>query len=122
MRRIEELLRWLDSLPVAETQAAALSEAGETLLAAVQEVLSVPPGGPHEAPWLRTGALREGIGFVVRDDEVVVGSGDPVAADQERGTPTVPARPFLAPVGAAVGARVAEEIGARFAALLHPES
>ena len=121
MMRIDDVLRALAALPLAETQASALAAAGETLAAAVREVLSGQPGGVHEAPWMETGRLHDSIGFDVDGDMLSVGSVDPAAEFQERGTRAVPARPFLGPTGLALGERVAEEIGARFAVLLKLE-
>jgi hypothetical protein len=116
--RIDEILRRLEGLPLADMEAAALAEAGETLAAAVREALAVRPGGGHERPWVETGALHDSIGAVAGGDMLMVGSSDPVAVDQEHGTRTVPPRPFLGPVAGAMGEAVAAAIGARFADVL----
>jgi len=51
----------------------------------------------------------------------VMGSSDPAAVPQELGTAHMPARPFLAPVAAAMGEEVARAVGARVAAALRGE-
>ena len=107
-----ELAARLARLPLAETQASALEAAAVRIETAVRGVLSVPPGGSHLAPWQRSGALLKSIGHAVDADGAVIGSGDPVAAFQECGTPTLPPRPFLAPVAAALGEEVAREVAA----------
>lgn len=48
-------------------------------------------------PLLRTGDMRDTILAVVEGDKVAVGSVDPIADYQERGTASIPPRPFLGP-------------------------
>ncbi|MGI4941024.1 MAG: HK97 gp10 family phage protein, partial [Janthinobacterium lividum] len=102
-----ELAERLARLQIAKTQEAALEAAAARLAVAVRDALSaVPgdaPGHAHDAPWVRSGALRDSIGHAVDADRAVVGSGDPVAAFQECGTPRMPPRPFLAPAAAVLG-------------------
>lgn len=50
---------------------------------------------PPDNPLLRTGQMRGSIEASTSQDAVVVGSHDPVAYDQEHGTPTIPPRPFI---------------------------
>ena len=54
--------------------------------------------------------------------KAVVGSSDPAAVPQELGTAHMPARPFLAPVAAAMGEEVARTVGAAVAAALRGDS
>ena len=100
-----------------ELEAAArhgLLAAGAHVAESARAMLSTPPGGPHAAPWLRTGALRDSITVGEADSGVVVASTSDVAVHQELGTRTMPPRPFLAPVAAAtagdVAARVADAV------------
>jgi hypothetical protein len=46
-------------------------------------------------PLLRTGQMRGSIKASADDSEVVLGSDDPVAVDQENGTQHIPARSFI---------------------------
>ncbi len=55
----------------------------------------VHKGFPENEPLLRTGQLRESIEAVVHGNEAMVGSVDPIALWQERGTEHIPPRPFL---------------------------
>lgn len=100
-----------------ELEAAArrgLLGAGEHVAESVRALLSTPPGGPHAAPWLRTGALRDSIAVEETDSGVEIASTSAVAVHQEMGTRHIPPRPFLAPVAAAtvdgVTARVANAV------------
>lgn len=87
---------------------------GAHVAESVRALLSTPPGGPHAAPWLRTGTLRDSIGVGETGDGAVVASTADVAVHQELGTRRIPPRPFLAPVAAAtvhdVAARVVEAV------------
>ena len=97
-----ELAQRLAELRLDETQAEALSAAATRLASAVRDALSsTPDGGTHDAPWLRSGVLRNSIGQAVDASSAVVGSSDPAAVFQECGTRTDPPRPFLAPMAAA---------------------
>lgn len=48
-------------------------------------------------PLLRTGQMRDSIVAKVDEDGFAVGSNDPIAGYQERGTGDIPPRPFLGP-------------------------
>ncbi len=104
MIRVEGLQRLTDRmtrLDLAAIERAALERAASGLQDAVRQRLSRPPGELHDAPWLRGGTLRDSITHEIDGTEALVGSADPVAADQECGTSVDPPRPFLAPVAAA---------------------
>jgi len=90
----------LSRLDLAATEHVALEQAATGLQDAVRQRLSHTPGESHDAPWLRSGALRGSVTHEVDGTEALVGSDDPVAVDQECGTRTDPPRPFLAPVAA----------------------
>lgn len=98
--------------------AAALEGQAALMAQAVQDGLGDAPGGGHERPWLETGALRASVGHQADGLQAAVGSSDPAAAPQEMGTMHLPPRPFLAPVGAAMGEGVAEAVGAAVAGRL----
>ena len=55
----------------------------------------VHKGFPENEPLKRTGQLEESIEAVVRGHEAMVGSMDPIALWQEKGTEHIPPRPFL---------------------------
>ncbi len=114
MSAIATLIARLAELPVMETQQAAVHAAADRMQQTVQQALSTPPGGPHEAPWLRTGTLRDSISATFDNATAVVGSTSPVAVDQELGTATIPPRPFFGPAGASLAVLVADEIAASF--------
>lgn len=97
-----ELAQRLAELRLDETQVEALSAAATRLASAVRDALSTPDGGTHDAPWLRSGVLRNSIGQAVDASIAVIGSSDPAAVFQECGTRTDPPRPFLSPVAAAL--------------------
>ncbi len=101
----------LGRVDLAAVGADALAVQASVLANAVREALSNPPGGPHEYPWLRTGALRDSVATDVGPTEALIGSTSDVALYQERGTVSVPPRPFLAPVAASRAEDVAEAIG-----------
>ncbi len=98
--------------------AAALEGQAALLAQAVQDGLGDQPGDGHDRPWLETGALRASVGHQADGLQAAVGSSDPAAAPQEMGTMHLPPRPFLAPVGAAMGEGVAEAVGAAVAGRL----
>lgn len=50
---------------------------------------------PPDNPLLRTGHMRGSIEHAATESEVIVGTHDPVAADQEFGTVHIPARSFI---------------------------
>lgn len=74
----------------------------------------ISQGFTPDDPLLRTGEMRESIGYTVRGRVVDVGSNDWVAYWQEFGTPTIPARSFigraLAEHGRDEARRVAERV------------
>lgn len=109
---LQDLADRLAKLDLATTESTALEHAASVLQDAVRRRLSHAPGEPHDAPWLRSGALRNSIGHEVHGTEAVVGSADPVAADQECGTRTDPPRPFLAPAAAAEADELVTKIAA----------
>jgi len=111
------LAEHLASLPIAETIAAEMETAAAGLAASVRDVLSTPPSGPHDTPWVETGALRDSIAHSADETSAAIGSNDPAAAPQELGTSSVPPRPFLAPAAAAQAEAIASQIGAAVAAL-----
>ena len=116
---LNELRERLERLRPEEVMAQALAEQAARMAARVQGGLSEPPGGPgHDEPWLQSGALRNSVGAQADGLQAVVGSSDPAAVPQELGTAHMPARPFLAPVAAAMGEEVARAVGARVAAAL----
>ena len=78
-----------------------LRAAADHVAERVRAALSTPPGGPHQQPWLRAGALRESVGVSADDSSAVVASASPVAVAQELGTGKIPPRPFLGPTAAA---------------------
>ena len=88
----------LDRLRVGDALREAAERGGALLADGVRARLSGTPGGAHDAPWLRSGGLRESVGVVVAAEgdvvRAVVGSSDPAAVAQELGTVHVPARPF----------------------------
>lgn len=105
----------LAALDLAPAVREALSAGAATLAEGVRARLSEAPGGPHEAPWVQSGALRESVGFVVTDNGALVGSNDAAAVAQELGTSHVRPRPFLAPVAADSGEQIATQIGGMIA-------
>jgi len=101
--RVEGLRRLTDRmtrLDLAAIERAALERAASGLQDAVRQRLSRTPGESHDAPWLRSGTLRDSITHEIDGTEALVGSDDPVAVDQECGTSVDPPRPFLVPVAA----------------------
>lgn len=109
---LRELAQRLARLRPDEEAATALDGAAATLADAVRGRLSAPPGGAHDAPWLRTGALRDSIGHASDGFTAAVGSASAAAAAQEMGTSRLPPRPFLAPAAAEHGAGLAGRVGA----------
>ena len=112
--RITGLTEWRERLAnvrAEEVLARALADNAERLAEAVRDGLSAQPGGAHDRPWTRTGALRDSIGAQTDGLNAVVGSSDKAAAPQEMGTATIPPRPFLAPLAAAQGEAIAKSIG-----------
>jgi hypothetical protein len=108
----------LGRVQVVETMGTALDEAGMRLAEAVRAALAEPPGGSHEHPWQQTGALQSSVGYQRTELSGEVGSNDPAAGPQEFGTATVPPRPFLAPVAAALGESIAQQIAAAVTAAI----
>ncbi len=89
----------------------ALGAEASKLADAVRARLGAPPGGEHDAPWLRTGELQASIGSQAEGLDAQVGSTSAVALYQEQGTARLPPRPFLAPAAAEAGEAIAEAIG-----------
>lgn len=120
---LNELRERLERLRADEVMARALAEQAARMAARVRDGLSEPPGAAgHDEPWLQSGALRDSVGSQADGLQAVVGSSDPAAIPQEMGTAYMPARPFLAPVAAAMGEDVARAVGARVAAALRGDS
>lgn len=116
---LAELRERLARVRVEEVMTRALAGQAAEMAEAVRAGLSMAPGsGGHERPWMQSGALRESVGFVADGLHAVVGSSAAAAAAQEMGTARMPARPFLAPVGAAMGAGVARAVGEAVAGAL----
>jgi len=109
--RLRKLIDALGRLDLPSVAHQAMLKAAEDMRDAVQQSLSQPPGGPHDAPWEITGALRDSIGVRQDGDTVRIGSTDPVAAYQELGTVHLPPRPFLGPVAVAEGEGAAHAVG-----------
>jgi hypothetical protein len=110
---LEEALARLGRLDPDAAARAGLRAAAEALAADVRARLATKPGGPHEAPWLRRGALRGSVAVTETDTGAVLASTSPVAVFQELGTTRTPPRPFLAPAAAA--APVAQAVAAAIA-------
>ncbi len=108
----------LGAVAIAETLSAAVEAAAVRLADAVRAELATPPGGPHDAPWRKTGALQNSITHSTDGLTAQVGSDDPAAAPQERGTARIPPRPFLAPAAAALAEPIANDIAAALTVVL----
>lgn len=109
---LQALIDRLRTLDVPALEATALERAAIALQDAVRRRLSHAPGETHDAPWQRTGALRDSVSYATGRAEAIIGSADPVAVDQELGTRTDPPRPFLAPAASEEAPRLAAAIGA----------
>ena len=125
MLAIRGLAEWrerLERVRADAVMAAALAVQAEGVAEAVRAGLSEGPGaGGHERPWARTGVLRVSVGVAADGLWAVVGSSDVAAVPQELGTRTVPGRPFLGPVGVAMGEGIASAVGNVVAAALRGE-
>ena len=83
-----ELAAKLARLPIEQAARAALTASAEQLAETVRAALStpVPAGEPtplsHDAPWLRSGALRDGVSVQLDGDRVRVVSADKAARAQ----------------------------------------
>lgn len=120
---LNELRERLERLHPEEVMARALAEQAARMAARVRDGLSEPSGAAgRDEPWLQGGALRGSVGAQADGLRAVVGSSDPAAVPQELGTAHMPARPFLAPVAAAMGEEVARAVGAAAAAALRGDS
>jgi phage gpG-like protein len=108
----------LADLPIAETLTTALDAAATRLAGAVRAELATPPGGPHDQPWIQTGALQASITHTTTGLTAQIGSNDPAAAPQEQGTATIAPRPFLAPAAAALAEPIAHDIATTLTSLL----
>ena len=115
---LRDLADRLSRIDFSEVQRAALADAASTIRQTVRDALSRPPGDIHDAPWLRTGALRDSIDCENDSSGAVIGSNSDVAVDQELGTVRVPPRPFLVPAAAAAAGDVAGQIAAAIAKAL----
>lgn len=93
-----------------EPACAALTQAADGLAARVRQAFSTPPGGPHDHPWLRTGALHDSVGHQSEGPQAFVGSSAPAAVFQEHGTATIPPRPTFGPLAAEHGAAIARRV------------
>jgi hypothetical protein len=109
--RLRQLDARLGALDLAALRASVLREVGIRLRQRVTEGLSEPPGGPHQEPWRRSGALAASIVAVADDTSLRLGSTDPVGRYQELGTSRVPPRPFLAPVAATIATEAGDPLG-----------
>ncbi len=108
----------LATLPITDTLTRTLATEAARLADAVRENLATPPGGPHERPWQRSGALQASIETQTDGLTAAVTSSDPAAAPQEFGTIGDLPRPFLAPAATALGETIANTIGRSLADLL----
>ena len=108
----------LDSLPITETLTTALATQAATLAEAVRATLATPPGGPHEYPWLQTGALQDSITVSTDALAAQISSSHPAATAQELGTASIPPRPFLAPAASSSAEPIARAIGRTLADLI----
>lgn len=115
MTSLGELSNRLRRVHLEAVQRRALEDAAQRIEEAVRTALSHSPGGEHDAPWLQSGELRDSIEHEADATRAVIGSTSEIAAYQELGTRTVPPRPVLGPVAAALGQSVAEVIGAAVA-------
>lgn len=110
MAKLAEISARLGRIELEPVHRRALEEAARRIEAAVRSMLSHPPGGEHDMPWLRSGELRSSIAHEVDANCAEIGSTSMVALYQEVGTRSAPPRPFLAPVAAALGEPIAEAV------------
>ncbi|SIO50139.1 Bacteriophage HK97-gp10, putative tail-component [Bradyrhizobium erythrophlei] len=83
-----------------------------TQLAAATQADRMQAGFPANEPLLRTGELRDSIGYkVISDHEAEVGSNLEIAVYQELGTVHIPPRSFLAAAAAHKGEDAAKVAG-----------
>lgn len=115
MTSLVELAARLARYDAERAQRQTLDEVASRIEAAVRQALSHAPGGQHDAPWTRSGELRDSIEHQADASRAVIGSTSLVARYQELGTRHDPPRPFLAPQAAALAPSVAEAIGAAVA-------
>ena len=114
-RALSDRLARLDIIAVQQT---AMEAAALRLRAAVEETLSIPPGGSHTAPWKRTGSLRNSIDHQSDATSAVVGSPSSLAIYQELGTGGIPPRPFLSPTGSNQASALANDLAQAITAAL----
>lgn len=116
----------LAKLSVEQVAQTALAAAGGRLAEAIRAALSVKAPAPtgtklssigHDEPWLRTGALRDGVSVQADGDAVRVVSVDQAARAQEFGTARTPPRPVLGPAAATHGRAIADAVGQAVAEL-----
>ncbi len=120
IKGLAELRARLAQIRPEEIMAQALEAQAESMADAVRDGLSNPPGGDHDKPWARTGALRNSIQSA-SGLEAAIGSNDPAAAPQEMGTSHLPPRPFFAPVAASMGQEIAQAVAEAMVAALKGE-
>lgn len=96
----KELANRLSLIDTDAIARAALASSAADLVDEVRAALSIAPGGPHDHPWLRTGALRNSVVTDSENDTIVVASTSQVAVWQEHGTTTTPPRPSFGPAAA----------------------
>ena len=96
-----------------EALIAAAEQLAETVRATLSTLASTEEEAiGHDTPWLRTGALRDGISVQADGgSRVRLVSADKAARAQEFGTTRVPPRPVLGPAAAAQGQAIAEAVG-----------
>jgi len=107
---LSNLISRLALLDLDQIGQAELAGQGQQLGDQIRSSLSAPPGGPHDHPWLQSGALRDSIGAEAEGDTAVVGSTSPIALLQEHGTVTMPPRPTFGPLAAEHGEAIAQTI------------
>ena len=113
---VSQFTAWLTQLPFETVRRQALERSAALMAETVRQALSEgPAAGEHGMPWLRSGRLRDSIGYEADDSEAVVGSSDPVAVFQEIGTERDYPRPFLSSVAERDGEAIARLIGAAIA-------
>jgi phage gpG-like protein len=107
---LSEFTRRLATLNLEALANAALAAQAETIGNQLRAALSTTPGGPHDHPWLRTGALRDSIEVQAEGPEALIGSASKVAFWHEHGTSELPPRPTFAPIAAGASEPAAHEV------------
>lgn len=110
----KELANRLSQIDTDTVARAAFASCAANLADQVRDALSTPPGGPHNHPWLRTGALQNSVVLNCEHDTAIVASTSQIAIWQEYGTATVQPRPTFGPIAArnsqGIAQTVAEEV------------